>query len=432
MTKPRTHRLFTLLSAHSRNVSSLETLSLPAMLCIVVLFCVAAVIAAPAQNAFFTSLYSFCASGYPCPDGETPSTALVQGTDGNLYGTTPGGGAAGYGTVFEITPAGALTTLHSFDRTDGAQPGAALVQGSDGNFYGTTYLGGAAGLGTVFKMSPAGTLTTLHSFCLLNVCTEGAYPCGQLVQGSDGYFYGSAAQFGAYGYGVIFKITPGGVLTVLHSFNNSDGYAPCGGLVQASDGNIYGTTESGGANDGGTVFRITPAGGLTTLHSFGGSDGADPYGAPVQAADGNFYGITIGGGSNNCPDGCGTVYKITPSGTLTTLHLFESTDGATPVGGLVQAADGNFYGTTFRGGAYDYCGGGGGCGTAFKVTPSGTLTTLYSFCLLANCADGGRPEAGLVQASDGNFYGTTSTGGASVYGTVFRMDVVRSCATCRP
>ena len=219
-------------------------------------------------------------------------------------------------------------------------------------------------------------------------------------------------------------------LTTLHTFAgySTDGATPYAGLVQATDGNFYATTYAGGTSGNcqggcGTVFKITPGGTLTTLHSFDWYDGASPTGALVQGTDGNFYGTTYGGGANQY---YGTVFKITPSGTLTSLYSFcaqaNCADGAMPYAGLLQASDGNFYGTTLEGGANSGCSlGSGTCGTVFKITPGGTLTTLYSFCAQPGCADGGNPYAGLVRGSDGNFYGTTFGRGANGYGTVFKI-----------
>jgi uncharacterized repeat protein (TIGR03803 family) len=278
----------------------------------------------------------------------------------------------GGGTVFKITPGGMLTTLHSFEGTDGVETYAWLVQATDGNLYGTTSNGGAND--TVFKITPTGTLTTLYSFCSQTGCRDGFEPAG-LVQATDGNFYGTTFLGGAFccsfddlGYGTVFKITPGGTLTTLYTFCSqsgcTDGVGP-NAVIQATDGNFYGTTNSGGANEGGQ----------------------------------------------------GTVFKITPGGTLTTVYNFCSqsycTDGAIPTARLVQGTDGNLYGTTSQGGGL------GNYGTAFKITPGGTLTTLHRF----DAADGKNPSAGLVQGTDGNFYGTTSYGAYGNWGTVFSQSV---------
>jgi uncharacterized repeat protein (TIGR03803 family) len=337
-------------------------------LCVV---CAAGAIDSPAQT--FTTLASFDGA-----DGAYASFgSLVQGFDGNFYGTTYGGGANQAGAVFKVTPSGALTTLYSFCAqaacTDGSSPEAGLVLATNGNFYGSTTAGGASGDGTVFEITPAGTLTTLHSFD----GTDGATPFDAPVQATDGNFYATTPGGGAYGQGTVFKMTPSGTLTTLYSFcaqaGCPDGSDPEGGLIQGTDGNFYGTTNSGGTSSGcgsdgcGTVFKITPAGTLTTLHSFQDSDGDNPYDALVQATDGNFYGTT----HNDGIDGDGTVFQITPGGTLTTLHQFDGTDGENPLGGLLQATDRNLYGTTFYGGAV-------GDGTVFRISTSGTLTTLYN------------------------------------------------------
>jgi uncharacterized repeat protein (TIGR03803 family) len=280
---------------------------------------------------------------------------------------------------------------------------------------------------------PAQTLTTLHAFA--GYPNDGSAPNAGLMQATDGNFYGTTYAGGTSGNcqggcGTVFRIAPGGTLTTLHSFDFYDGASPSAALVQGTDGNIYGTTYGGGANQYyGTVFKITPSGTFTSLYSFCAqancADGSMPYAGLVRASDGNFYGTTLEGGSNSgCSLGsgsCGTVFKITPGGALTTLHNFCAqsgcADGGNPYAGLVQASDGNFYGTTFERGANGY-------GTVFKITPSGTLTTLYSFCSQTNCADGQYAYAGLVQATDGDFYGSTSAGGGGAYhqgGTVFKI-----------
>src|ERR1035438_1763288 len=203
-------------------------------------------------------------------------------------------------------------------------------------------------------------------------------------------------------------------LTTLASFAGTNGSTPVAGLVQASDGNLYGTTSVGGTSNDGTVFRITPGGTLTTLYSFTGADGENPQAGLIQASDGNLYGTTESGGTiillgKPLTFIWGTVFRITPGGTETTLYSFTGgADGGSPQAGLIQASDGNLYGTTASGGA-------GPRGTVFSITPGGTLTTLYSF--YGNSG----PQGALIQASDGNFYGTTSGGGTSGGGTVFRI-----------
>jgi uncharacterized repeat protein (TIGR03803 family) len=404
----------------------------------VLVLCAATAIALPAQT--FTSLFSFDGT-----DGSVPWAALVQATNGDLYGTTAGGGnsdsacpsflAPGCGTIFKITPSGTLTTVYTFCSQsacpDGANPEAALVQATNGDFYGTTVVGGANGGGTVFKITPSGTLTTLYSFCAQSGCADGGNPYAGLVQATNGDFYGTTELGGANtapygGAGTVFKITPGGTLTTLYSFCSqgvypdcTDGLNPLAPLVQATNGDLYGTTCCGGASDNGTVFKITPSGTLTTLHTFAGypTDGSFPTAALIQATNGDLYGTVNSGGANCAPGGCGTVFKITPGGTLTTLHSFDETDGDNPEPGLVQATNGNFYGTVSYGGT-------GNWGTLFEITPNGTFTTLYTFCPLRSpCPDGEVPNGGLVQATNGTLYGTASGGGTSNDGVVFSLSV---------
>jgi uncharacterized repeat protein (TIGR03803 family) len=393
--------------------------------CALFLFCAAMMITAPAQT--FKTLADFDSSN----GANTAFMALVQGADGNFYGTTESGGANGEGTVFKMTPPGTLTTLYSFcsqpSCTDGSLPLAGLVLATDGNFYGTTMGGGANGLGTVFKITPGGKLTTLYSFCSQTNCPDGSQPSAALVEGIDGNFYGTTSQEGANGEGgTVFKISAGGKLTTLYSFCSQndciDGQNPyTAGLIQASDGNFYGATGDGGANGLGTVFKITAGGTLTTLHSFDGDDGANAYAGLVQATNGNFYGTTANAGES----GDGTIFEMTPAGVLTTIYNFCAItycpDGADPTAPLIQATDGNFYGTVPGGGANN-------SGTVFAVTSSGALTTLYNFCSQGYpllCGDGAYPDAGLLQATNGDFYGTTAGGGDPTCrrGTVFTVSV---------
>jgi uncharacterized repeat protein (TIGR03803 family) len=395
-----------------------------------------AAVALPAQT--FTTLHSFDQT-----DGANPEAALVQATNGNLYGTTLNGGNGGYrggsGTVFKITPSGVLTTLHSFNLTEGAYPYAGLVQATNGKLYGTTYDSVVRHGGTVFKITLRGKLTTVYNFGQTN--TDGAYPYAGLVQATNGNLYGTTSVGGTNFNGTVFKITPSGKLTTLYSFcaqfSCFDGKTPYAELVQGIGGKLYGTTYEGGHGpDYGTIFSVTAGGMLTpALHSFDYTHGAFPSAGLVQGTDGDFYGTTSGDGTNgscNNENGCGTVFKINPDSRFTTLYNFCSqsgcADGAVPYAGLVQGTDGNFYGTTEYGGAgkNNPCSN-AGCGTVFKITPNGTLTILYTFCLQSGCPDGSTPLAALVQDTNGEFYGTTSTGGniACEYGcgTVFSLSV---------
>ncbi|HEY1800333.1 MAG TPA: choice-of-anchor tandem repeat GloVer-containing protein, partial [Terriglobales bacterium] len=291
-----------------------------------------------------------------------------------------------------VSPAQTLNTLVSFAGVKGSSPQSSLVQGADGAFYGTTILGGnnncVSGCGTVFKVTSLGALTPLYIFCRQANCPDGNSPAAGLLLASDGNFYGTTSgddpsDPGNGSFGTVFKMSPGGSLTTLHDFMTGcgitcpNGATLAGGLVQGSDGNFYGTTEYQGIinciQGCGTIFKITPAGSLSTLHSFSGADGGHPVAGLVQGTDGNFYGTTSAGGSSaNCNGGCGTVFKMSPSGSLIWTYSFKQTvDGAAPVAALVQSTDGNFYGTT-SGGLF-------GKGTVFKITPGGSLTTLHNF-----------------------------------------------------
>lgn len=385
-----------------------------ARVCLAVTFSLVTTIAL-AQVAPLTTIHSFDNT-----DGYDPFGELIQATDGNLFGTTYLGGANGLGSIFRITPNGTFTPLYSFCAqsgcSDGEQPNAALLQASDGSLYGTT-LSGGLGYGTIFKITPAGKFSVFHSFD----DTDGEGPYDSLIQASDGNLYGTTRGGGANGDGTVFKITLGGTLTTLHSFDCTDGCGPIGALVQAANGNLYGTTFSGGAYGAGTIFRVNPNGTLTSLYSFcsqsGCVDGSTPQTALTQASDGNLYGTTTYGGANG--EG-GTIFKITARG-LKTVYSFCSrpgcADGESPsYGSLIQATDGSLYGATASGGSYGY-------GTVFKITLGGKLSTLYSFCAQPSCTDGEGPITSLVQDTNGKFYGATATGGAFGYGTVFALSI---------
>jgi uncharacterized repeat protein (TIGR03803 family) len=317
-----------------------------------------------------------------------------------------------------------LATIHSFQTSEGILPFAGVVQGLDGSLYGTTLGGGNFNGGTAFRLTPAGRFSD-YGFCEKTGCTDGDSLQGSLTQSMDGTFWGTTTGGGANGnYGTIFRITKGGVLTTLYSFcaqvNCKDGSAPTSPPIEGTDGNFYGTTYEGGYGNRGTIYKITPTGQFSTIytfcHDYYCTDGDAPYGAMIQGGDGNLYGTTAGGGANN---GFGTVFKVTQSGNLTVLYSFCSrqgcADGWRPYDPLVLGTDGNFYGVTQWGGNSDYN------GTLFEITPSGVLTTLYNFCSQTNCADGSQPYGGLSQGTDGSFYGTTATGGLYGEGTVFRL-----------
>jgi uncharacterized repeat protein (TIGR03803 family) len=322
------------------------------------------------------------------------------------------------------TPTTTFRTLVNFKGTNGADPGRPPIQGTDGNLYGTAG-GGKYGQGVLFKLTPAGKLTTLYNFCPQTGCVDGSGP-GALGLGADGNFYGGTANGGTSGYGIVFKFTGSGAPITLHDFDGTDGRSIYDRMVQLGDGNFYGTTPYGG-NIGecaegpgcGTVFQMTPSGTLTTLHDFCSlpdcADGAVLYESLALGTDGNFYGATWGGGS---AADAGTVFRITPTGTLTTIYTFCA-DGYPFCGGPgalgpALGKHGNFYGTTAFGGAYSE-------GSIFKITPGGMLTTIYNFCTQIACTDGSDARSGVILGSDGNLYGTTYYGGTYNEGTVFRI-----------
>src|SRR5215469_7153428 len=344
-------------------------------------------------------------------NGSFASSTPVQGPDGALYGTTQGGGANSKGTVFRVTLSGKGKTLYSFcaqsNCSDGAFPLSGLLLAADGNLYGTTSQYGFS-LGTVFKITTAGVLTTVHTFTK----ADGYDPACSLIQDSSGNFYGTTQVGGANNDGTIFMITSSGTFTKLHDFDGTDGAAPYSELLLASDGNLYGTAPFGGTDNLGTVFCITPSGTLTVLHSFVSAEGNGPRAGLVQASDGNLYGTNTSGPLGRY----GTIFRITLSGTLTILHKFNGWNGQQPCAAMIQASDGDLYGTTLNGGIPMI-----NEGNIFKITLAGEFTRLYSFPGMPT--GGAMPMAGLLQATDGNFYGTTLSGGVGLTdaGTVFKV-----------
>jgi uncharacterized repeat protein (TIGR03803 family) len=342
-------------------------------------------------------------------DGRGAMAQLMLANDGNYYGTS--GGAFGRGGIFQLTPAAQLNMFYSFPGGNLSGSPNALIQGVDGNLYGTSYYGGRLNAGSFFSLSTSDVFTSLYAF---SGSSDGGYPLGSLVQGADGNFYGTTSTDNISGYGEVFKVTPTGSLTVLHTFTNgSDGSQPRAGLAVGRDGNFYGTTTSGGAYNSGAAFMITPGGAFTILHSFLGSEAQTALGLTL-GSDGNFYGAATYGGAHQA----GSIYMMTPTGALTVLHSFAGgPEGQNPECTLIQAKDGNFYGTTTAGGA--------GYGTLFEITPTGTLTTLYTF---TGGADGGYPYAGVIQGADGNFYGISYSGGIANLGTIYEFAVAPPAA----
>jgi uncharacterized repeat protein (TIGR03803 family) len=365
-------------------------------------------------DAMETVLHSFGAG----TDGSQPDQ-LTQAKDGNLYGVTAAGGVNGNGTVFKISPAGTETVLYSFAITngiDGREPVGSLVQTSDGNFYGLTFFGGAAQDGTLFQITPDGYESVVHTFGVHS--NDGMFPNPSLVLGMDGNFYGTTLAGGAHGIGVAYEVTPLVLETIFYDFDDSP---PTVTFIQAADGTFYGTNV-GGQYGNGLVYSLTPGGEATVVYNFGtaAADGKQPVGGLLEGSDGNFYGVTVNGGANNT----GTVFRVSPAGVVDFLYAFgpaaPGNAGSTPQAGLIQAKDGNFYGTTSRGGTNN-------TGTVYQLSASGTVSTLYSFGP-ASGTDGTGPVTSLVQGTDGSLYGTTPSGGAfqsggsAPLGTVFRID----------
>jgi len=383
---------------------------------------------APAQT--FTTLYQFTGGR----DGGVPLAPLTLDDEGNLYGTTFGGGDMrcipnqGCGTVFKINTARKETVLHRFHGRDGVVPAAGLIRDSVGNLYGTTF-------GTVFMVTPTGRLTVLYSFSGGRDGyggRDGWEPWdARLVRDSAGNLYGTTVVGGdlschVYKYngcGVVFKVDTLGKFTVLHRFHGRDGADPSGGLILDAEGNLYGTTNGGTSKDGdtasncGTVFKLDKNGKLTVLHRFEApGDGCFVRGSLIRDAEGNLYGNTqLGGGASNG----GTIFKIDKTGKETILYAFTgAADGAEPRGSLISDGAGNFYGTTSYGGDLGcHAGPGLGCGTIFKLDANATQTVLHTF----GRGPGKFPFAGLVMDGSGTLYGTTSGNDRNDSGTVFKL-----------
>jgi uncharacterized repeat protein (TIGR03803 family) len=345
--------------------------------------------------------------------GETAMRTLIAGSACLAATLLSGLVASAAPSADEGTP---FRRLHVFAR-DGAAPGGPLVEGADGFLYGTTTLdGGRAGGGALWRLAADGAVTTLHRF--RDAPDDGATAQGALAQGADGSLFGTTLSGGARKLGTVFRCKPDGGCAVLHAFTGEDGDGanPVAGLVRARDGNFYGTTAAGGSGHG-TVFRITPDGRTTILHAFR-ADAADEGNIPqselVQGRDGALYGTTAIDGRG----GGGTIFRLTLAGEYALLHDFANDAQGRGPSALIQASDGNFYGTTYGGGAHAW-------GTVFRMTPDGSLTTLHDFDL--DGAGGVDPRSPLLDGGDGYLYGTTAKGGRAARacggagcGTVYR------------
>lgn len=346
-------------------------------------------------------LYSFTGGS----DGSDPYSPLVLDSALNVYGTTVYGGAEGAGMAFEISPLGKEIVLANFSYggLDGGPPGSGLLL-INGKLFGTTTAGGTFGQGVVYQVVSPGKQKVLYNF---RGGTDGATPSGALAADAQGNLYGTTANGGKWGFGTLFRLAPTGIETIVHNFGNDpDGQFPLNGIIRDSAGNVYGTTSSGGKFGWGTIFRISASGQESILFSFAN------FVAPttvVRDSAGNLYGTTTIGGSA----GYGTVYKLDTTGKLTVLHTFHEGDGEGPYCGVVRDSAGNLYGTTYSGGAFSF-------GTVFKVDATGAESILYSFQV---GSDGAQPLGPVVQDSSGNLYGTTKYGGAYGGGAVFKLKV---------
>jgi uncharacterized repeat protein (TIGR03803 family) len=359
---------------------------------------------------------------YSLPAAYESQNAMTQASDGNFYVAQRFGGnftacaSGGCGSILRMTPSGTVTDVHDFTGgADGAQPFSNLIEGGDGNLYGSTTLGGNAqacpgivdptGCGTIFKIEPSGAFTTIYTF----LGVEGSYPSG-LIMGGNGNFYLVTANTNSVNSGSVFEVTTSGVVTNIYSFSDpSDGAYPSG-IVLGTDGNLYGATYEGGnlavcsAGGCGTIFKLSLAGTLTTLRTFNG--GSDPAGPTVltEGEDGNFYGQSEQSGNS----ANGQIFKVTPAGDFTSLYTVDTNSNLSDAG-LTAGSDANFYGVTPFGGK-------GAKGAIFEITPSGTFSLLYNF---TGAADGSAPLAALLQGSDGNFYGSNALNGANNRGVLF-------------
>ena len=352
-----------------------------------------------------TVLYTFTGG----TDGTGPYAGVIRDTVGNLYGTAAYGGAAGEGVAYKLDTTGVQTVLYGFPESGGGYgPNSGVILDGAGNLYGTTPQGGSLGAGVVYRMSAAGHEAVLYSF---TGGADGSNPNSGVVRDSAGNLYGTTFNGGTFGYGTVYKLDTAGNETVLYTFTGgSDGSNPYAGVVRDSAGNLYGTTWYGGVGGAGVIYQVDASGNETVLYSFTGGPGdSRSYSGLYRDSAGNLYGVSYSGGTA----GFGAVYKLDTANNDTVLYNFTGgTDGRYPYAGVIRDAAGNLYGTTEVGGAYYG-------GVVYKVDTSGNETVLYNF---TGGSDGDYPNGGLIRDSAGNFYGTTTYGGASGFGAVYKLD----------
>ena len=345
-------------------------------------------------------------------DGQGPlQVLLAQGRDGALYGTTFAGGANGLGTIFKQQAGGIKNVvLHSFSGSDGSLPGAGLTLATDGSFYGTAETGGTTGNGVLFKITSSGTFSTLYNF---TGGTDGAFPIAPPIQAIDGNFYGTTAGSTSQN-STVYKLTPAGAFSTVYTFDSTSGYFPQAPLLQATDGTLYATTTTGGSFNCGSIVQITTTGALKHIHSFNcGKEGGVPLSPLIQAADGQFYGTADSGGAA----GAGTAFRLNPNWTFTVLHSFGTTpgDGKNPGSGFVQGTDAKLYSATAGGGSAS-------AGSLFTLTTGGDYSQLYSFPAIQK-APSQEPDDPPLQHTSGTFYGSTLSGGGNGLGSVYTLNM---------
>ncbi len=344
-------------------------------------------------------------------NGANPNAALVQDPAGNLYGTTEGDGPGGGGTVFQLTPSGALSVLHSFSPdVDGYYPQGVILDAA-GNLYGAAEYGTSGGCGAVFKITPAGEETVLHTF---RGGFDGCYPNGALLLDATGNLYGATKAGGPRSYGIVFKLDPEGNETFLHAFTpDTDGAEPNGNLVFDGSGNLLGTTSYGGSGSSGVIYRMTLAGAETVLYSFAGTtDGYHPNAGVTLDPTGSLYGTTEFGGSEAGAYGHGVVFRLDVQNNFTVLHTFQGgTDAADPNSALIRDQSGNLFGTA----SYFMPGNGS---AVFKVSPAGQESVLFAF---TGSPSKGADPIGLLSGSNGDFYGVASGGGTQGDGLIYSL-----------